>query len=361
VELKDRLEQICATIGELHQAADEGPKRRQLLDSLFRSVHSFKAAASAEDFEDLSRIAHELEDLLHSLRTGNLTFDTQVLRALDETITALRSGLETNQPPTQTPSLERFNEFPRRRITDRVQLPAEFSVLKDDDRHRASEALREGSNLYVMDVVFEVGDFDERFRSLREQLNASGEVISTAAKLEDTDKIGFRILYAAPIEKTRMDTIFQQALRAGESAARQLGKQIEFVTRGDDLLLDRALCDALTDALLHLVRNAVDHGIESRGKVTMEGATESNGQLRITVTDDGRGIDPANLPLLFQAGFSTATNVTEFSGRGVGLDVVAAAIKEIGGQIRVISEPGTGASFEISLPNPSSDASYASS
>ena len=100
----------------------------------------------------------------------------------------------------------------------------------------------------------------------------------------------------------------------------------------------------LYDALLHLVRNAVDHGIESQGTVVIEA-----GENEITITDDGRGIAPEDLERIFQPGYSTATDVTEFSGRGVGLDAVKSLIEELGGSVSVTSEPNKGSSFKIKM------------
>jgi two-component system chemotaxis sensor kinase CheA len=91
-------------------------------------------------------------------------------------------------------------------------------------------------------------------------------------------------------------------------------------------------------------------GKNARGKIVIEAATVE-GQTRITVTDDGRGIDPAIISLLFQPGFSTAREVTTISGRGVGLDVVETTLKELGGSITVNSDPGKGSTFQITLPD----------
>ncbi|HEY3579596.1 MAG TPA: ATP-binding protein [Pyrinomonadaceae bacterium] len=226
-------------------------------------------------------------------------------------------------------------------------MPAEFANLNAEERQRAIAALREGANLYVMNVEFEVGDFDERFRQLKERLQQDAELISASARMEN-DKIIFQVVYASDSEKIPVQTVLRQAVRAGNSAAAQLGKEIEFVISSEEFLLDKRWADALTDALVHLVRNAVDHGIESHGTVVLE-ATQN----QITVIDNGRGIAPENLPLIFQPGFSTATELTELSGRGVGLDAVKAAIEELGGSVSVTSEPTKGTSFKIDLPNPS--------
>ena len=334
MKLRDRLEQISTTISELRQAAADGPQSRQLVDSLFRAVHSFKAAALAEGRDDLSRTAHEFENLLHSLRTGKLTLDDEVLQAVEAAAVALRDGS----------ALEGLPKLAHE--THHDPLPPEFANLKDAERHRAAEAMREGSHLYVLKAVFEVSDFDERFRHLKEQLEENTELISTSASMED-DKIIFQVVYASRSEKIPVQTILQQAVRAGESAAAKLAKQINFVAKGEEFLLDRQWADVLTDALVHLVRNAVDHGIKSRGTVIIDAEP---GQF--TVTDDGGGIAPENLSLIFEPGFSTTQDVTEFSGRGVGLDAVKTAIEELGGSVSVTSEPGKGSSFKIKIPGP---------
>ena len=337
-KLEQRVDQIWTTIQELRQAATDGPKSRQLLDSLFRTVHSFKAAASAEGMNDLSRTAHEFEDVLHALRSGKLMLNDELLRAFEETTVALRDG-------SQGSTLNRLNEATRDTSARRDVLPPEFASLKDDERHRAAAALREGANLYVMHAEFEVSDFENRFRRLKEHLEETAELISTSARMED-DKIVFQVVYASGSEKIPIQAVLRQALSAGNAAATQLGKQIDFVVNSEEFLLDKRWADALTDALVHLVRNAVDHGIESSGTVVIEAE-----QTKVTVTDNGRGIAPENLPLLFQPGFSTAADVTEISGRGVGLDVVRAAIEDLGGSVSATSEPGKGSSFKIKIPS----------
>jgi two-component system chemotaxis sensor kinase CheA len=141
---------------------------------------------------------------------------------------------------------------------------------------------------------------------------------------------------------------------AGQSAAAVLGKNIDFEVRGEDLLMEESLCECtIADPLIHLVRNAVDHGIERAGKIRIE-ATRLAGELKITVTDDGRGIDPEKIGKLFEPGYSTAAEVSELSGRGVGLDVVKTTIEEAGGSISVTSQPGNGSTFELTVPLASS-------
>jgi two-component system, chemotaxis family, sensor kinase CheA len=172
------------------------------------------------------------------------------------------------------------------------------------------------------------------------------------------------------------------ATRAGRIAARQLGKQVEFEIAGSEVGIDKALADTIADPLLHIVRNAVSHGIESpeereaagknpTGSVKLAAFSEGS-RIHITVRDDGRGIEldrivaaarehgiAANgagltmdqcLRLIFRPGFSTSSEVSELSGRGIGLDVVDRAMEQAGGEVRVATEPGAGTTFVMILP-----------
>jgi two-component system, chemotaxis family, sensor kinase CheA len=179
-----------------------------------------------------------------------------------------------------------------------------------------------------------------------------------------------------------LDRVMQRAIRAGRVAAKVNDKVIEFVTVGGQLRVDKVVCDAVADPLLHLVRNAVDQGIESAAERTHAGKTatgtvriEANsagGRVRFLVSDDGRGIDPRvvsqaavklgiveegtilsnekSLRLIFRRGFSTSAGVSSVSGRGVGLDIVESSIERAGGAVRVRTQVGHGTEFDIRLP-----------
>jgi len=344
--LDDQLKQIISALEDLRANHADGPETRKALDSLFRRTHNLKAAAAADGLNDLSHAAHELENVLHSLRTGASTLDDRVLQQLSEKSSAISETL----PP----------------------VPAEiWNSLKAEERHSLSQAVKEGADLFLVQTSFDVADFDRQFQKLKEVLSSTGELISIAPKAEN-NKINFRIVYAGDLsaeldefadvsvaELRRRETIslvsvIQRAVRAGQSAASILGKKIEFESQGEDLKLEESLCNTIADPLLHLVRNAVDHGIEDKGKITIE-ASQENDQIKIMVTDNGRGIAPETLGKLFQPGFSTANDVSEISGRGVGLDVVKTTVEEAGGSVKVISQLGEGSSFELILPQMNAD------
>lgn len=178
------------------------------------------------------------------------------------------------------------------------------------------------------------------------------------------------------------EVLSRAAARGGRIAARRLGKEVEFEIVGGDVGIDKSLADTIADPLLHLVRNAVTHGLETPeeranagkdpvGRIKLAAFNEGS-RIHITVTDDGRGIDwekivaaaaahgiassPSDLStdqclrLIFRPGFSTTTTVSELSGRGIGLDVVDRAMEQAGGEVRVATQLGAGTTFAMIMP-----------
>jgi len=210
--------------------------------------------------------------------------------------------------------------------------------------------------------------------SARQELTKlSDEVRRSFLGVED-ELINLRMVSLGPT--------LQRAARAGRAAARAAAKDIQFEIAGSELRLDKMLADAIADPLIHLVRNAVDHGIESaetrartgkteRGVIRIEGVSLDS-QTVVCVTDDGGGIDPVviseaatrlgiaerdcrldferSLRLIFRPGFTTLDVASDVSGRGVGLDVVETSVEQVGGQLRISSRAGAGTTFEVRLP-----------
>ncbi|MGG5889632.1 ATP-binding protein [Falsiroseomonas sp. HC035] len=215
-----------------------------------------------------------------------------------------------------------------------------------------------------------------RLRQLQEML----------VRTENRLAVGMRRLDDAVMELrvVPIGTLFARLPRVVRAVAQAAGREVELLLEGEDVTIDRSLVELLADPLLHLTRNAVDHGIEPaeareaagkprRGTLRVSAARRT-GQVRVRVSEDGRGIDRARVldravargvvspeqaaqmteaevfALLFRPGFSTAETVTETSGRGVGLDVVQDAIRRAGGTVEIASQPGQGTSFTLLLP-----------
>src|SRR5437867_4816601 len=161
-ELEDRVEQIFAATEELREVVGDGKATRHLLDSIFRNVHSLKASASSNDLDDLSRIAHQFENLLHALRVGKTLMDDEVLRAFDDTCDALFASLrQTESANSQSyeslfEQLQSLSETTAResRLDIDVILslvPTEiWQALSEEEKHRLESAVGEGASLFLV-------------------------------------------------------------------------------------------------------------------------------------------------------------------------------------------------------------------
>jgi two-component system chemotaxis sensor kinase CheA len=306
------------------------------------------------------RIVYAVELELAGLQQRLAVFPEIVVTELSGTQTA-RAETAVDEAPVNTPAdlMRPASLSPRFIRLDLDQLDRLIASAHEVFRE-TDNALDFVSSKLVADARAELQNLDAQ---LRQSLMALEEQI-----------INLRMV--------SVGRTIQRAIRAGRVAARVSGKEIEFSVRGGDLRIDKLLCDAIADPLLHLVRNAVDHGIETSagraaagkkpaGRVRIEARSEG-GRAFVLVSDDGCGIDPQvvaraaerqhliepgavlnmdqSLRLIFRPGFSTSATVSDVSGRGVGLDVVESAVEQAGGAVRVRTQPGIGAEFEIRLP-----------
>jgi two-component system chemotaxis sensor kinase CheA len=239
---------------------------------------------------------------------------------------------------------------------------------------------------HVMNIVGELIIEKTQLESLNRHVETQ-QARMTAHELTKISRNLDRKLYelqksVIDIRMVPVGQIYSKLSRTVRKVARELDKDIELVLRGEDTELDKMMVEELTDPLMHIIRNALDHGIEPRaereakgkpavGKVTLLAYQQGNSVV-LDVTDDGRGIDPELIrstavkrgivaekdtvdqqrayELLFTPGFSTAAIVSEISGRGVGLDVVKKNIQELKGTIDILSTPGVGTTFRVMLP-----------
>ncbi|WP_457753498.1 chemotaxis protein CheW [Thermococcus sp.] len=233
----------------------------------------------------------------------------------------------------------------------------------------------------LMNLVGELVINKGRLEQIAERLGDRelSETLSTLSRLltELQDEI-------MEMRLTPVGEVFNKFPRMVRELARKMGKEVEFIVEGADIEVDRTILDKLGDVLVHLLRNAVDHGIEPPEERVAKGkprtgrieliAKREKSHVEIIVRDDGRGIDPEKVKrkaiekglitpeqaaemsdeeainLIFLPGFSTAEKVTDVSGRGVGMDVVKEVLKSLNGSISVQSEVGKGTTFILKLP-----------
>ena len=269
-------------------------------------------------------------------------------------------------------------EIPGRELTNASEAdPAVLASTREDDNSKVRVDLP-----LLDDLVTNAG---ELFRQATNVMSQSAG--PTPAAVEDRAVSDLRMRFVAFEErliKLRLvpatEVLERAAARAGRIAARQLGKDVEFRVEGAGVGIEKSLADVIGDPLLHLVRNAITHGIElpgerraagkePTGRVTLAAANRS-GRIHITVSDDGCGIDLDRvmaaaaelgissaemsedqcLRLIFRPGFSTLNEVSDLAGRGIGLDVVDRAMDIAGGEVRVGTTRGEGTTFAMIIP-----------
>ena len=227
-------------------------------------------------------------------------------------------------------------------------------------------------------------DLLDQFVNLTGELITHRNMLNTAGSSRNWDELNSALERAGRLIDDLHHNVLQVRLmplqsitgrlpRIVRDLSRKSGKQVTLLLNGTDVGIDRVILEEITDPLVHLVRNAVDHGIEAEGVVTVSAGREKD-LILIEVADNGKGMDPQTLRqkavdsgvinqaqahsmsdrdalmLVCRPGFSTAQEVTETSGRGVGMDVVRAAIRNLGGTLNIISEVGTGTRFQMRLP-----------
>jgi two-component system chemotaxis sensor kinase CheA len=368
-ESAERLDQMDTAL----LAVESGAAGAETIDSLFRNAHTIKGAAGMLGFDDVRALAHAAEDVLASVRTAGVFppgFAAPLLRAtaalraqvngtaepvdgLLDDLAACRAGPPGDEPLGSAP------EASTAAASERVAPAADVRTLRVP-----AEKID-----HLLDVAGEIMQYRTRLaHSLGGQAGQAQDVAEAFGAgermlddLKDT-AVGMRTLPLA--------VIAGPLPRMVRDVARAAGKEIEFVVTGADTELDRVILESLSEPLGHLLRNAVIHGVESpaereragkpvRGRVELR-ATPRGSLVEIVVADDGRGASPEVIgearragslaDVLARPGYSTAAEVTDLAGRGVGLDAVRTYVHSVGGSLDVRSEPGQGMEIIQLLP-----------
>jgi len=424
----------CRILSDCLVALEIRPGDPLLLESLMRAAHSLKGAARIIDLDPAVRVAHAMEDAFVAAQKGEVILGSSAIDRLLRGVDLLSRLASAESPAEMQDEVEIFVAGAaapdKTSVAPAVAAPAAESAAptakaEDDSRSLrvAAESLDQllGSAGESLVASRRIRAFSNDFWCLHRHqrktaatlentiasASGGGDVTSSLRQLQTMVESGDRLVLAGLAEFERFERnaaqlsqrLYGQALacrmrpfgaivtslrRAARDTARCLGREVAFEVRGEGTDVDRDLLDSIESPLLHLVRNAIDHGIESPQERTAAGksaagrlvieASHSAGFLVIRVSDDGRGVDPADLrsrvvakgltdagtaeklaagellEFLFLPGFSLRSEVTEISGRGVGLDVVQSAVRESRGTVRISSEPGQGTAFLLQLP-----------
>ncbi|MDR9469160.1 response regulator [Marinospirillum sp.] len=399
---------------------EQGQADTEQVNSLFRSAHTLKGSSRMLKLVPITETAHALEDLLSALREGKLAFESTrhsslLYQALDH-LTHLVDQLADHQDPTRLPdrdtalcqALTQAAEGQQAPATpesqnaqaepDKTPAPVKEASLKTSDSVRIK--------LTRLDELIKLmGEIVSSHAHMRELVKDSRQLkqdasLASSRWLNDLDLFNRELRDGVQIQESLMQelhdkalqlrmlpltTIFDSAGRLVREMARSLGKQVECRVIGAEIELDRQMIDQLADPVIHLLRNALDHGVETpqerqalgkpaQGQITLS-AWQDGSWVVIEVRDDGRGIslqairdkvlqkelmtpeqldalsDQEIMDLIFLPGFSTSAMITEISGRGVGMDVVKSSVVDsLQGTLRVHSRPGKGSRLSLRLP-----------
>ena len=375
-ETRETLEAIAGEI----VAWEAEPADSARLDAIFRFVHTVKGSCGFLDLPRLARLSHAAEDVLAAVRDGKRTPDTALVNAVLGIVDRIAAIVEAIDAGASLDDAD--EDLLIAALAPDAQPRAQIQAAPQN--RAASRSVRLNVDLldHMMSGMSEmVLARNELARRLRDsdvdpQVEAALERLSlTVADMRDT------------VTRTRMqkvDALFSALPRMVRDTSAELAKSVDLVIEGADVELDREMIELMRDPLGHIIRNAIDHGIETPTERRAAGkpltgrlivsARQSGNQILIEIADDGKGIDvarivakaaekrlygmaelaamseAAKLDLIFAPGLSSRDTVTAISGRGVGMDVVRANIEQIGGRIVLTNDPGRGLRIVIHVP-----------
>lgn len=374
IESAEVLEAMETSILALERGEDGA------IESLFRAAHTLKGSAGIVGLGRLERYAHAFETRLGGIRSGAATATGDafgaLLRCRDRCAAILREPDGDVPDPEDGKSLSALDAS----LSSAAPEPGLAAPAPSPDAHPHAEGPQR--TVRVSDAKLDV-----LMNLASELVTVQAQLSRMAAESADRGFLGIsesvrRLVSelrstSMEMRLVRVDGLFSRYGRMVRDVSKELGKEAELVAEGGDTELDKNAVEGLVDPLMHLLRNAVGHGLETpeerakagkprAGRIGLS-ARPDGGFVVITVSDDGRGIDwervatvaaergldPAGAELeelLFEPGFSTANEVSSVSGRGVGLDVVKTAIERLGGTVSASSERGAGTAFSLRIP-----------
>ena len=383
------------------------PDDEESLGTIFRATHTLKGNASSLGFQTLTEFAHALEDVLDRLRKRDLTATTPLITLLLRSIDALRQmvpdavwGTEGMRPEHRTllQSLVRARSAPSAAPAGTDE-PGPSEEADDDGaaagERRRSPGRRSGDGQHEGTVRVDIDRLDRMMnltgeiavaRGRLKQLLADvpGQVSEAILEVQgEADRLSLDLQeLVMKVRMVPLGPLFRQYVRTVRDVAAAHGRQARLVIEGEDVEVDTTVVQHIHDPITHMIRNALDHGIESPevrtgkgkdpcGSVTLRAYREA-GSIVIQLTDDGAGLDRERIlararargrvtdpemltdheihRLVLEPGFSTAREITDLSGRGIGLDVVRRNVERLRGSVGIESRQGEGTTITLRLP-----------
>lgn len=390
-ELVAEIEEISARVTGLIQLSETTELTALQIDGLYRDVHTLKGSCLLFGFADMGALAHELETRMEPVRKGYVQLKAvgvdRLLKAFDLFGEFSRAHMVTMSPEFKDKVLQMTDSFKNGQ-------PQVAAAPQPTPAPVASSPAPAGSDDANATVRVPVALLDNLMAMMSEMVLVRNQVLQISNSSDDLEFLNLSQRLdvvtselQSEVMKTRMQPIgnvltkFQRVVR---DLAKELNKKIDLTLEGTETELDKSLIEAIKDPLTHIIRNACDHGLETTEERRAAGKNENGqilvrsfhegGQVIIQITDNGRGLNRDKLikkavekgiisqekgskmtdreahDLIFAAGFSTAANVTNISGRGVGMDVVKNNIEKIGGRVELKSEFGKGMTLSLKIP-----------
>ncbi|MCB0917406.1 MAG: chemotaxis protein CheA [Actinobacteria bacterium] len=386
-ESREGLEQLNLDLVQLEANAGD----QELLDRIFRAVHTMKGTCGFLGFDHLEEITHAAEDVLGAVRRGELrvTADltTSLLRLADVVEQALNliaeEGSDEHVDANLVAPLLRthLSEGPLPQQPEAPVAERDAAAARAEPAHAREASVR--VDVKVLDQLQDlVSDIAFARAQLAEEIVGNERMAEPYRRLRQASKQLQDIVMFARMQP--IATVLNKLPRIVRDLAQEQNKRVDLTISDKDVGVDKAINELILDPLIHVLRNAVDHGIELPNDRLAAGKTDfgtidisvtvSGSRVRLTVSDDGRGIDPEALAdkviaaghrtkaemagrtpaeildLVFIPGLSTASAITKTSGRGVGMDVVRSAAEQVGGTAELRSTPGQGTTVILDLP-----------
>ncbi len=370
-------------------ALEQSPHNSESLADVFRSVHTLKVNSASLGFTGLGRIAHTAEDLLDCLRGGGLAVSSEIVTLLLTARDRMRESLEDTAAGRSEPRPEHeaivaeIARLARGAGTSQASATARASEGGGVRTPLGAATLRVGLDKLdqLLTLTGEIAVSRLRLENLLEAAGAAGrEALDAHRDAERLHTALQELVFATRM--VPLGAAFRQHQRTVRDLSSTQGKQVLLELEGEDVEVDTSIVELVRDALTHMIRNAVDHGIERPDARRAAGkdpagtvritARHEGGNVLIEVSDDGAGLDRARireravargvlrgdeaigdaelLELVFLPGFTTSEEVTGTSGRGVGMDVVRRNVERLRGTVLVESTQGGGTTVKLRLP-----------